>query len=77
MLRMRLTGEDEKWMANNYTANPEAYQDYLKGRYWFNKQSGEEVVNKALEYFQQAIAKDPCGSPKRCALHCNDFFYLA
>ena len=31
MLRMRLTGEDEKRMAKSYTANPEAYQDYLKG----------------------------------------------
>ena len=33
MLRMRLTGDDEKRMAKSYTANPEAYQDYLKGRY--------------------------------------------
>jgi adenylate cyclase len=30
-LRLRLTGEDEKHMAKNYTVNPEAYQDYLKG----------------------------------------------
>jgi eukaryotic-like serine/threonine-protein kinase len=58
-LRVRLSGEDAKRMAKSYTANPEAYQDYLKGRFWFNKQSGEEAVNKAIEYFQQAIAKDP------------------
>ena len=38
-LRMRLTGEDEKRMAKSYTANPEAYQDYLKGRYWWNKRN--------------------------------------
>ena len=38
-LRMRLTGEDEKRMAKSYTANPEAYQDYLKGRYWWNKRT--------------------------------------
>ncbi len=57
-LRMRLTGEDEKRMAKSYTANPEAYQDYLKGRYWWNKRS-EEGFNKGIEYFQQAIAKDP------------------
>ena len=55
---MRLTGEDEKRMAKSYTANPEAYQDYLKGRYWWNKRS-EEGLNKGIEYFQQAIAKDP------------------
>ena len=58
MLRMRLTGEDEKRMAKSYTANPEAYQDYLKGRYWWNKRN-EEGLNKGIEYFQQAIAKDP------------------
>jgi tetratricopeptide (TPR) repeat protein len=58
MLRMRLTGEEEKRMDKSYTANPEAYQDYLKGRYWWNK-TNAEGFNKAIEYFQQAIAKDP------------------
>jgi TolB-like protein/Tfp pilus assembly protein PilF/predicted Ser/Thr protein kinase len=58
MLRMRLTGEDEKRMAKTYTANPEAYQDYLKGRFWWGKRN-EEGFNKGIEYFQQAIAKDP------------------
>jgi len=58
MLRMRLTGEEEKRMAKSYTANPEAYQDYLKGRYWWNK-ANEEGFRKGIEYFQQAIAKDP------------------
>jgi TolB-like protein/Tfp pilus assembly protein PilF len=57
-LRMRLTGEDEKRMAKSYTANPEAYQDYLKGRYWRNKVD-EEGLRKGIEYFQQAIQKDP------------------
>jgi TolB-like protein/Flp pilus assembly protein TadD len=57
-LRTRLTGEDEKRMAKSYTANPEAYQDYLKGRYWWNKKT-EEGDNKGIEYFQQAIEKDP------------------
>jgi len=58
MLRMRLTGEDDKRMAKSYTADPEAYQDYLKGRYWWNKRN-EEGYKKGIEYFQQAIAKDP------------------
>ncbi len=57
-LRMRLTGEDEKRMAKGYTPNPEAYQDYLKGLYWENKTS-LDGYNKAIEYFQQAIAQDP------------------
>jgi TolB-like protein/Flp pilus assembly protein TadD/predicted Ser/Thr protein kinase len=57
-LRMRLTGEDEKRMAKTYTANPDAYQDYLKGRYWWNKRN-EDGFNKGREYFQRAIEKDP------------------
>src|SRR3989441_8791985 len=38
-LRLRLTGVDEKRLAKSYTANPEAYQDYLRGRYWWNKRN--------------------------------------
>jgi serine/threonine-protein kinase len=57
-LRMRLSGEDEKRMTKTYTINPGAYQDYLKGRYWFNKRTPDSL-NKSIEYFQQAIQKDP------------------
>jgi tetratricopeptide (TPR) repeat protein len=56
-LRMRLTGADERRMSKSYTANPEAYQLYLKGRYWWNKRT-EEGFNRGIEYFQQAIEKD-------------------
>ncbi len=58
MLRMRLTGEDERRMAKSYTANPEAYQDYLKGMYWRYKIT-EEGYTKGIAYFQQAITKEP------------------
>jgi TolB-like protein/DNA-binding winged helix-turn-helix (wHTH) protein/tetratricopeptide (TPR) repeat protein len=57
-LRMRLTGPEEKRLTKSYTANPEAYQDYLKGRYWWNK-STREGFDKGIEYFQRAIEKDP------------------
>jgi TolB-like protein/Flp pilus assembly protein TadD/predicted Ser/Thr protein kinase len=57
-LRVRLTGEEEKRLTKSETANPEAYQDYLKGRYWLNKSTGEGF-DKGIEYFQQAIATDP------------------
>jgi Tfp pilus assembly protein PilF len=57
-LRVRLTGPEEKRLSKTYTTNPEAYQDYLKGRYWWNK-STPEGFDKGIEYFQQAIAKDP------------------
>jgi len=57
-LRMRLSGEDEKRMAKNSAANPEAYQDYLKGRYWWSKTT-EAGYKKGIEFFQSAIEKDP------------------
>ena len=57
-LRVRLSGDDTKRMVKNYTANPEAYQLYLQGRFWWNKQT-EDGLNKGIEYFQQAIQKDP------------------
>ena len=57
-LRRRLTGAEEKRVTKSYTANPEAYQEYLKGRYWWNKTT-VGGFDKGIEYFQQAIAKDP------------------
>lgn len=57
-LRTRLSGTDEQKLAKNYTENEEAYQLYLKGRYFWNKRTGDDI-NKSIEYFNQAIAKDP------------------
>ena len=56
-LRLTLTGEEKKRLGRTYTANPEAYRDYLKGRYWWNKRTKDEL-NKGIEFFRQAIAKD-------------------
>ena len=44
--------------AKRYTENTEAYQLYLKGRYYWNRGTGE-TVKRAVEHFQQAIDKDP------------------
>jgi TolB-like protein/Tfp pilus assembly protein PilF len=57
-LRAKLSGAEEQRLAKNYTVNPEAYQLYLQGRYHWNKRT-VEGVNKATEYFQKAIEKDP------------------
>lgn len=57
-LRARLTSADKAKMRQGETGNPEAYQLYLKGRYYAEKFDPENV-QKGLEYFQQAIALDP------------------
>jgi len=57
-LRVRLSGDDEKRMTKSYTTNADAYQDYLKGRFWLDKRT-EDGLNKGIEYFEQAIQKDP------------------
>ncbi|MEO7660687.1 MAG: tetratricopeptide repeat protein, partial [Pyrinomonadaceae bacterium] len=57
-LRIRLSGVDEQKLAKNYTANAEAYQLYLKGRYHLLKTTRSEFQT-SITYFQQAIAIDP------------------
>jgi TolB-like protein/DNA-binding winged helix-turn-helix (wHTH) protein/Flp pilus assembly protein TadD len=57
-LRLKLTGADEQRFAKRYTDNAEAYQLYLKGNYEWNKHT-QENVQKAIEYFNQSLEKDP------------------
>ena len=57
-LQAKLTGAERNAIAARPTENTEAYQLYLKGRYFWNKWS-PEASQKAIEYFQQAIDKDP------------------
>jgi len=57
-LRLRLTGEEQKRMTKRYTDNSEAYQLYLQGRFYLYKRQ-RDGFQKAIDYFQQAINKDP------------------
>ena len=57
-MKLKLTGEEEQRLSEQYTKNVEAYQLYLKGRYFWNKVT-EESVKKSIECFNQAIDKDP------------------
>jgi serine/threonine-protein kinase len=57
-LQARLTGSEKSSIAKAPTANPEAYELYLKGRFFWNKRSGSDL-HKAIDYFNQAIGKDP------------------
>jgi TolB-like protein/DNA-binding winged helix-turn-helix (wHTH) protein len=57
-MRLRLTGEDEQQLTKRYTESVEAYRLYLRGRYFWNKVT-REGLEKSLEYYHQAIDKDP------------------
>jgi tetratricopeptide (TPR) repeat protein len=57
-LRLRLSGAEEQRVAKSHTKNTEAYQLYLKGRFYWNKRTGEGL-KKSVEYFNQAIEEDP------------------
>jgi len=53
-----ITPQESTQLATPRPVNVEAFEDYLKGRYYWNKRTGDGM-QKALEYFQQAIDKDP------------------
>ncbi len=57
-LRERLSGEVQKQAAKGGTSDPEAYQLYLKGLYYWEKRT-PETLDKARDYFNQAIERDP------------------
>ena len=57
-LKLKLSGADERRVTERYAKNPEAYQLYLKGHYYASRYT-KEGFNKGIEYFDQAIAKDP------------------
>jgi TolB-like protein/Tfp pilus assembly protein PilF len=67
-LRLQLTGDETKRLAKHYTQNAEAYQLYMLGRYYFNRSGKKEDVEKSIEYYEQAIKKDPTYAPAYAGL---------
>jgi TolB-like protein/Tfp pilus assembly protein PilF len=57
-LRLKLSSAEQSRVGDLHTANGEAYELYLKGRFYWNKRTGESLT-KSVEYFNQAIEKDP------------------
>jgi len=57
-LQAKLSSSAEHVLASRPTENSEAHELYLKGRYFWNRRTGANL-QKAAEYFEQAIAKDP------------------
>lgn len=61
-LKLKLTGNQAQQIAKTYTQNPEAYQRYLRGRFLWNKRTGEDL-KKGLAEFQAAVDLDPNYAP--------------
>jgi DNA-binding winged helix-turn-helix (wHTH) protein/TolB-like protein/Tfp pilus assembly protein PilF len=57
-MRLQLSAWERERLTKPATANPDAYQAYLKGRYFWNKRTAADI-NKAVENFQHAIDLDP------------------
>lgn len=57
-LRLRLSGEERKHLTGRDTTNAQAYQFYLRGRYYWNKRTGDGI-RRAMDEFQKAIEYDP------------------
>jgi DNA-binding winged helix-turn-helix (wHTH) protein/TolB-like protein/Flp pilus assembly protein TadD len=57
-IRLKLNGEETRRFNKRSTEKPDAYEAYVKGRYFWNKRT-DKGMKKGLEYFRQAIALDP------------------
>lgn len=58
VLKVKLGGSEQQRIEKKKTDNPEAHELYLRGLYHFNKQTAEGIA-KSIEYYEQAIGKDP------------------
>jgi TolB-like protein/DNA-binding winged helix-turn-helix (wHTH) protein len=57
-IQVKLTPEEKKLLGNARPVNPKAHDNYLKGRYLWNRDT-RETLDKAIQYFQQAIEEAP------------------
>jgi DNA-binding winged helix-turn-helix (wHTH) protein/TolB-like protein len=57
-IRLKLTGDETRRFTKRATERPDAYEAYVKGRYFWNKRT-DKGMKKGLEYFRQAITLDP------------------
>ena len=57
-MMVRLNGDEQRQLRKRDTENVEAYQEYLRGRYFWNKRN-QQGLKKSLDHFQQAVDLDP------------------
>jgi TolB-like protein/tetratricopeptide (TPR) repeat protein len=66
-LRVKLSNFEESRIAKRHTENPEAYQLYMQGRYFWNKRT-EKGIRKGIDYFEEAIKLDANYAPAYAGL---------
>ena len=66
-IEVSLTPTEQASLASTHPVDPEAHEDYLKGRYYFNQRT-EDALNRSIVYFQQALARDPNYALAYCGL---------
>ncbi len=75
-LRLKLTPAEQKRLTMRSTESAEAYQLYLKGRFFWNKRT-QEALKQSIGYFQQAIEKDPTYAAAYAGISdCNTVFVV-
>jgi predicted Zn-dependent protease len=57
-IRINLNPQEQATLTQKRVVDPEAYEAYLKGRYFWNKRTGDDL-ERAIEYFDRAIERDP------------------
>jgi serine/threonine protein kinase/tetratricopeptide (TPR) repeat protein len=57
-LKLKLSSEEQRRLVKHDSTNPEAYQFYLRGRYFWDKRTADGI-KQAIEHFQQSIERDP------------------
>lgn len=66
-LKVTLVQPSDVSLVRHYTENLEAYQLYLKGRYYWHQETGE-ALQHAISYFEQALKEDPDYAPAHCGV---------
>ena len=66
-IEVQLTPQEQARLGQTRTVNPQAHDDYLRGRYYWNKRTGESI-QKSIEYFQRAAEEDPQYAPAYAGL---------
>jgi TolB-like protein len=61
-IQLNLTPEERARLVSRPPVDPQAYESYLKGRYYFSQRT-EDALHKSIASFQQAIARDPAYAP--------------